>query len=66
MSPGSTEAVRKPYSLVLIPLEADPELLVQMSIAEKIGVEVAEQLLEEGAGEILHKARLDNQAPAQL
>jgi hypothetical protein len=49
----------------LIPLKSDPELLAQMSIAEKAGVEVAEQLLEEGAGEILHKARLENHAPAQ-
>jgi hypothetical protein len=60
------EVKQKPYSSVLAPSTVESKIFFQMAKAENSGKEIATKLLQEGAGPILHSARLENQTPANL
>lgn len=53
---------REAYSTVFAPASVGDEIRLQMAIAEKAGMEIADQLLQDGAGEILDEAKKQNQA----
>ena len=66
LSSATVEVEHKPYSSVLAPSTVESNIFVHMSTAENAGIEIARKLLQEGAGPILDRARLENHAPANL
>ena len=64
LSSHPEKSLRQPYASVLAPAAAGPDILGEMSVAEKSGIEVAQKLLKDGAGDILHRARIETQNSA--